>query len=398
MPAGPFGRHAYAVQGVARLADEQALAVPQLLEEMAITSDLLAGTDDLGEVLRRLASRAREVTRADYAAISTFDDEGKLTRFVYSGIDEELARRMGHPPVGRGLLGDLAQHETPIRLENLQMDARYTGWPEGHPDMGPFLGAPIRAGGMTIGSLYMTRDNTRERFAAPDELAALMLALQAAVSLANALARDRSGRISLLEERVRIAQDLHDWTIQSLYALGLEADALASNASLPADLREALATRVDHINDLIRGVREYITSLETETPVSEPELSRDLAYALRQLVPAGIDIVFNISAPALQELSTREVEDLTSIAREAISNAVRHGKPTKIAVDLRQSSTDTALTVQDNGSGFDAHTVRRGLGSVTMGTRAERLGAELSVIGIPGMGTTVRTAVPRRQV
>ncbi|MEX1104291.1 MAG: ATP-binding protein, partial [Dehalococcoidia bacterium] len=206
---------------------------------------------------------------------------------------------------------------------------------------------------------------------------------------------ERYGRIALLEERVRIAQDLHDWTIQSLYALGLEADALANDPELPQNLRETFASRVGHINDLIRGVRQYITSLEAQAPATHPELSRDLAFVLRDLVPAGIDIVFNISAPALQELSSRETEDLISIAREAISNAVRHGQPTKIAVDLRQSESDTALTVQDNGVGFEVHTVGRGLGTVTMQTRAQRLGAEISVQSIPGMGTTVRTTLPR---
>lgn len=73
---------------------------------------------------------------------------------------------------------------------------------------------------------------------------------------------------------------------------------------------------------------------------------------------------------------------------------MRHGAPSKIAVDLRQSNDATVLTIQDNGVGFDQATVRKGLGSVTMRTRADRLGAELTVIGIPGMGTTVRVSIP----
>jgi signal transduction histidine kinase len=362
---------------------------------MAATSELLAGTEDLGEVLRRLAARARDVTDADFAAISTFDTDGKLIRFVYVGMDEGVARRLGTPPVGRGLLGELARHEAPFRLDDLTQHETYTGWPEGHPDMGPFLGAPIRAGGATIGSLYMTRDRGRESFSEADELAALILSLQAAVSLANALARDRNGRIALLEERVRIAQDLHDWTIQSLYALGLEADALSNDPGLSEDVRQAFSERVVRINELIAGVRQYITSLEAEVPTSPPQLSRDLAFVLRQLVPDGIDVVFNLSAPALQGFSARAIEDLVSIAREAISNAIRHGQPTKIAVDLRQTDDDMALTIQDNGVGFETNTMRKGLGTVTMQTRAQRMGAQLTVLSIVGMGTTIRIAIPR---
>jgi len=105
----------------------------------------------------------------------------------------------------------------------------------------------------------------------------------------------------------------------------------------------------------------------------------------------------NITAAALQELSARESEDLLYIAREALSNAVRHGSASKIAIDLRQSPYVTALTIQDNGVGFDSENVRSGLGTVTMRTRAERLGGTITVLGIPGMGTTVRVEIPRRK-
>lgn len=202
--------------------------------------------------------------------------------------------------------------------------------------------------------------------------------------------------MSVLEERTRIARDLHDGTIQSLYALGLECDSLARRADFPRDASEALLNGVSRINELIADIRSYITMLEIGTPATQPELSRDLAFVIRQLVPSGIDTVVNITAAALQEISARETEDLLYIAREALSNAVRHGSATKIAIDLRQSPDATALTIQDNGMGFDQANVRTGLGTVTMRTRAERLAGELTVLGIPGMGTTVRVIIPRR--
>jgi signal transduction histidine kinase len=366
------------------------------LSQMSVTSEMLASVEDLSEVLHNLAMRAKAVTVADFAAVSTFDDEGKLTRFVYDGIDDSQARRLGDPPVGRGLLGELVRREKPLRIDDVSTHTSHSGWPEGHPEMGPFLGAPIRAGGRTIGSLYMTRLQGARPFSDTDELAAAVLALQGAVSVATALARERSGRMSVLEERTRIARDLHDGTIQSLYALGLECDSLARRADFPRDASEALLNGVSRINELIADIRSYITMLEIGTPATQPELSRDLAFVIRQLVPSGIDTVVNITAAALQEISARETEDLLYIAREALSNAVRHGSATKIAIDLRQSPDATALTIQDNGMGFDQANVRTGLGTVTMRTRAERLAGELTVLGIPGMGTTVRVIIPRR--
>jgi signal transduction histidine kinase len=379
-------------------ANDAGVAVPEViydLTQMQTTSEVLATSWDLSDTLQNLAQRALEVTGAEFAAISTFDDDGKLTRFIYAGIPEDVARRLGDPPRGRGLLGDLVNHSRPLRLDDLHTHETYTGWPEGHPDMTAFLGVPIRAGGKTIGSLYMTRVRGHEPFTAADELSASVLALQAAVSLAAGLARDRRGRIALLQERERIAHDLHDGTIQTLYALGLEADSLASREDFPEEVREAMATAVARINLLIADIRSYISALEAQAPTEDPELSRDLAFIIRQIVPPAVATVVNISAAALQELSLREMEDLLYIAREALSNSMRHGAPTKVAVDLRQNESFTVLTIVDNGVGFEEASVRTGLGRVTMQTRAARLGAELTLIGIPGMGTTVRVSIPR---
>ena len=98
--------------------------------------------------------------------------------------------------------------------------------------------------------------------------------------------------------------------------------------------------------------------------------------------------------PALLADLRRQTFDLLYIAREALSNSVRHGAPSKVAIDLRQSEDATILTVQDNGVGFDLATVRRGLGRVTMQTRADRLGATLTLIGIPGTAGRPRRNTP----
>jgi signal transduction histidine kinase len=260
--------------------------------------------------------------------------------------------------------------------------------------MAAFLGVPIRALGNAIGCLYMTRVPGADAFSEEDELAAVMLSLQVAGSVSTAIAQERRGRIRILEERERIAHDLHDGTIQALYALGLRLD-VAALSSQDDEVQRVLRSGVAEINQQIADMREYIGALESRGPDSAPDLARDLPFVARQLVPAGVDVVTNIAAAALQELSSRAAEDLLFIAREAISNAVRHGHARKVAIDLRQTRTEMSLTVQDDGGGFDQATARKGLGTVTMRTRAERLGGELTVLGIPGMGTTVRVVIPR---
>lgn len=375
-------------------ASERSL-IDDCLQEMAATNEELARAVDTLSALQAIAERARTVTNADYAAVATFADSPILQRFIYTGIDEQLARRLGSPPEGRGLLGLLTQQSVPLRLDDLRQHESFTGWPDGHPEMGPFLGMPILASGRPIGSLYMTRRVGGAPFTARDELSAAVLALQAAQQLNMATVRDRLARMYLLEERERFARDLHDGTIQSLYALGLELDSLAQREDFPAEARQGLDSAVERLNELIGDIRSYINLLESENPPHSPELSRDIHFVVRQLVPPGVDTIVNVTAAALREMTSHQAEQLLYITREAISNAVRHGNPTKIAIDIRQSADETTLTIQDNGIGFDPATQRTGLGAVTMRTRAEALGGVLSIIGIPGMGTTVRVAIPR---
>lgn len=362
---------------------------------MSATRDMLVRTEGLTHVLQMLAARAREITGADYSALSTIDESGRLERFIYSGIDEDLARKMGPPPSGRGLLGSLVACDQPIRAADVSKHPEFTGFPTGHPGIGPFLGVPIRAADSVIGCIYVARDPRHEPFTEDEEMSTVFLALQAATAVSLAIAQERGSRLALLEERASIAHDLHDGTIQGLYALGLELDSHVRRKSTPPDTRDMLTAGIQRINDLIADIRQYIIMLEASASSQVPDLSHDLPFAIRQLVPPGIDTVLNVSAAALLETSGRVAEDLLYIAREAISNAVRHADATRIAVDLRQSDQETALTVQDNGTGFETETARVGLGTVSMRTRAERLGARLSLVSIPAMGTMVRVSIPR---
>jgi signal transduction histidine kinase len=376
------------------LAVNEAL-LESLIGQMVTTSDALGEEIDSGAGLRILVNRAREIGNARYAALSTFDEHGRVERFIYEGFDERLAAMLGSPPTGRGLLGRLAEHREPLRLDDVRTHSSFTGWPHGHPEMAAFLGVPLRAAGATIGSLYLARDEGEPGFSRLDELAVSMLALQASGVVAMLLNQEREQRVALLEERQRIAHDLHDGIIQTLYAIGLQMNARVERPDVPEDARTELAGELELINQVIAEIREYIAALEQSMPAERPDLSRDLAHILRVIVPESIETVLNISAASLQEFSSREIEDLIYIAREALSNAVRHGSPTRLAVDLRETPSEIALTIQDNGVGFDLASAHAGLGTITMRTRAERLGGTLLTMSIPGMGTTVRVARPR---
>ena len=197
-------------------------------------------------------------------------------------------------------------------------------------------------------------------------------------------------------ERVRIAHDLHDGVIQSLYAVGM----MLGSASEPVrDLqaKRALSDGVALINALIGEVRAYITTLEAGKRPATATLEREFAVAVRRVIPHTLESAVSVQDGALEGLDAASAEDLVYLAREAASNAVRHSGATAIAVDVGQDERGISLTVRDNGLGVRHERAGSGLGTVTMRTRAERLGGELVVTGVPGSGTTVRVNCPTRR-
>ncbi len=146
-----------------------------------ISSDL-----DLDATLRRIILAARELTSAPYGAVAVRDPEGTLVSFVHGGMEADTVQRIGHLPVGKGVLG-VSLVETPaLRLDDLTMHPAACGFPEHHPPMRAFLGVPITIRGTVFGSLYLTHDDPARVFSASDEFAARALAFAAAVAIDNA--------------------------------------------------------------------------------------------------------------------------------------------------------------------------------------------------------------------
>ena len=151
----------------------------------------LASDLDLDATLHRIVTAAMELTQARYGALGVRADDGRLLSFVHSGIEHDTAERIGHLPIGEGVLGLLLDHPEPLRLDDLGAHPAAVGFPEHHPPMGAFLGVPITIRQMTFGSLYLTEPIARPEFTESDEVAARALASAAAVAIDNARLFDR---------------------------------------------------------------------------------------------------------------------------------------------------------------------------------------------------------------
>ena len=198
---------------------------------MALASEL-----SLDAVLLRIVELAVDLTGARYGALGVLTPDGRsIEEFITVGITPEERAALGDPPTGHGLLGALIREARPLRIPDIGADPRSVGFPPNHPPMKSLLGAPITGRGKVFGNIYLTDKQGAEAFDEEDERVLVVLATQAAVAVENARLHDeteRNGRelqrLQVLEERERIGKELHDGVIQSLFAVGMHLQGLAT--------------------------------------------------------------------------------------------------------------------------------------------------------------------------
>src|SRR5512145_2508195 len=228
----------------------------------------------LDHLLERIAKLACEQSDARYAALGVLDDDGKLLKFITVGMTDDEIKHMPHPPVGRGLIGELMNTETPLRVPVIRNHPRSSGFPASHPHMTSFLGVPIRAANVQLGQIYLTEKIGAPVFTADDEKIIQMLAAYAAAAIQNARLHENTHRLAVLEERERIGMDLHDGIIQSIYGVGLSLEsALHSFEEDPKDAKARVQHSIESLNQAIRDLRAYILDLRPRQMGTEGLLS-----------------------------------------------------------------------------------------------------------------------------
>ncbi len=153
----------------------------------------------LDETLQHIVDAARVVIEAKYAALAVLGEDGQLSRFFYSGLSEEEARKIGEPPKGLGVLGLIIEEGKPLRLKDVTKHPKAYGFPPYHPVMRSFLGVPIIVNGKPFGRLYLTEKIGGRTFTKQDEKLALLLAAQAAATIERAMLAEQANRTERLE-------------------------------------------------------------------------------------------------------------------------------------------------------------------------------------------------------
>jgi signal transduction histidine kinase len=360
----------------------------------------LAAELDLDAVLTRIVSLAVDLTGASYGALGILDEHApRIEHFITQGIDEATRARIGHHPVGKGILGLLIAERRPMRIPDIGADPRSAGFPPNHPPMHSFLGAPVMALGKVFGNLYLTEKVGAAEFSDEDQAALVVLATPAGVAIENARlieetqqAQRELARLELLEERERIAKELHDGVIQSLFAVGMSLQGVAGTVH-DAEVAGRIEGSVVDIDRAIRDLRNYIFGLRPGILAD-----RQLGQALKELAIEFQDrtevlTIVSVDEEVASELAGRAA-DVVQLTREALSNIGRHASATSCRVSLRRTDRGAELEIDDDGVGFDVAQPAPGMGLENLRARVEGLGGALAIVSVAGEGTTVRAALP----
>ena len=364
-------------------------AVGEVISAMAVAPSLEA-------TLQGLVRAARTLASCRYAAVGVPDGSGGFSHFITAGMSDELIAAIGRLPRTHGLLSAMLERPKPHRTSDISKDPRFEWWPAAHPRMTSFLGVPILSAGEVVGAFYLTDKIGADEFSDQDQELIELFAAHAAVAIATARVHERSRELSVVEERNRLARDLHDAVSQTLFSLTLTAE--AASELLDRDT-EAARAQLAEVRRLAAEAREEMRSLVFQLRPADLEAD-GLVATLRK----HVDVLGRVHAADVElevrgegEPDAAVQRELYRIAQEALQNALKHSGAGRIGVELDLDPALIRLVVTDDGVGFDPADPRvrsQHLGVTVMAERARAVGGRLDLRSAAGEGTTVTAKVP----
>lgn len=338
----------------------------------------------------------------EYRFAAIYQVEGDdLALCALRGISqEELDHR--RIPVGDGISGWVARHGSPLIAGDARQDPRNT-FGEGVREQAHALAAfPLVSGGNVIGVFTVAKERSRSIPAEDVRLLTIFSNLLAAILRNVEMVQERE-RMLLMQERNRLAREIHDGLAQSLAGALLQMDRLDRLVEGDAKgARKLLLQLREHVRELLLEVRRSIFNLRP-SPLEEDGLVETLRHEIQRLKDKGLagTVELRLEVRGEQRRLSGLVEDeVFRIAQEALTNALKHSNATEIIATLQFQDDQLRLAIRDNGRGFHLAEAVRGardrqsFGLVGMSERADRLGASFEVDSRPGAGTRMMVDVP----
>jgi signal transduction histidine kinase len=325
----------------------------------------------LGDLLRRLIEQACELTRARYGALGVLNAEGSgLSDFVFAGVSDEVARRIGHLPEGRGLLGAVIHEGRAIRVAELRSDPRSVGFPLHHPTMTSFLGIPLRIGREVFGNFYLCDKDGGEAFTDEDERLLELFGAQSALAVGYArqmqLAEQAHEELDRVHDEFAaiIAHDLRS----PVGALLLQLDALLERAkrdegpSVPLATLERMRRSVSRMaqmtDDLLDVSRIELERLSLDREPLPPGAA--LQSLVAQLAPVLAGHPVSLAVRGRPAAVLADPARFDQIFTNLLENAAKYSAPgSPIQVVIEEGDHGVTVSIEDRGPGIAAEELPR---------------------------------------
>jgi len=380
---------AVAIENAQLLAAERQRA--DELEALRTTLTDITAELELSALLQVIVERAAGLLDATGGELGLYDEASQEIRIVVShNLGEDyVGTRHG---LGEGAMGRVAETGEPLIIKD------YHTWEGGlpqYPHIRATLAAPLEVGGRLVGVFTTVTIDPDRQFGPADLHLLNLFAQQAAIAIENARLYEQARQLAVVEERQRLARELHDSVTQALYGVRLYSEAAAGQLSLGHADRAAehLRELQDTAQEALAEMRLLIYELRPSVLEEEGLVAALQARLLAVEGRAGLKTEFKVEGDG--QLPPQIEEGLYRIGQEALNNALKHAHARNITVCLRQDERTITLEIADDGIGFDPTTARErgGLGLSAMEERAAGLGGRLIVQSGPREGTRVLVEV-----
>ncbi|MFI7317011.1 GAF domain-containing protein [Streptomyces venezuelae] len=378
----------------ARLYEESRLRERWLQVNAEITHTLMSGADQ-GGVLPLIAERAREITAAALSVVA-IPVSGTGTLAVELAIGQEADAWRGVVlPVQGTLIGQAFAERAPVSSPDVPRDSRFPAGPPRFEGLGPAVAVPIGSGDEARGVVLLVRQSGGQEFTEKETEPLQVFAAQAAVAMELAERREDAEQITLLEDRDRIARDLHDLAIQRLFATGMTLQ--SAGRRVQDDMAsERIQRAVDDLDETIKIIRSTIFGLRSRGDDAAPGLRSRAIRAIGEAAPVlGFAPSVRMEGLLDTHVPGQVADHVMAVLTESLTNIARHARADRADVVLDTDGKQVRLTVTDNGIGIPAGGRRSGL--TNMRERARKLGGGMELENPGGNGTRLVWHAPLGQ-
>jgi signal transduction histidine kinase len=350
-----------------------------------IIRDLLSGAEEM-DILRGIVRHAGRILGADLGVLSLpVAGSTDLRVMIAIGTDAEKHQELVLPLQGSFMGAAMAAGE-PITTAAIREDPRVTVGPPRWEGLGPVVAVPMVTDDGPRGALLLAREQQAPPFSEAETIPLLAFAGQAALAMELGERRRAAEQVALLEDRDRIARDLHDLAIQRLFATGMTLQSALRFVDHP-EATERLLRAVDDLDETIKIIRSTIFGLRAREADRKRQGLRSRAAASVESAARTLGFTPSLRTEGLldTDVPPAVAEDAVAVLAEALSNVARHARATSVEVALTVAAGTLTLTVLDDGVGIPPDTHRSGLRNLR--ERAERLGGEFTAGPGPRGGT-----------